>query len=100
MSEGYEQLMNLQINTQLIPPSDPLMVSMPSGRDMYTTQPFVPPVLDEDTLARMRAPPDREWMAGDHDDSSSDEGDKTQQSKLPGSFPGLSATPSNSESYY
>lgn len=73
---------------------------MPLGRDMYTMKPFVPPTLDEDTLSRMRAPPDREGLIGEGADSSSDEGDKKQQSSLPGAFPGTSVADSNDQSYY
>lgn len=100
LSVHLSELTNEQINTQLIPPSDPLVASMPSGRDMYTAKPFIPPALDEDTLARMRAPPDREGITGDGDDRSSDEGERPRQSGLPGAFPGSSATPSNDHSYY
>ncbi|KAK4693716.1 hypothetical protein P7C71_g3734, partial [Lecanoromycetidae sp. Uapishka_2] len=92
--------LNDTINTQLVPPSDPLVAGIPSGRNIYTTKPFISPTLDEDTLARMRAPPDREGMANDGGDSSSDDGDKTQQNSLPGAFPGSSVAPSNEDSYY
>ena len=89
-------LTNSQINTQLIPPSDPLVARMPSGRDIYSSKPFVPPSLDDDTLARMRAPPDVDEMVDN--ESSSDEGEKAQGG-LPGAFPGSSSTASN-DTYY
>lgn len=88
-----------QINTQLIPPSDPLVAKLPSGRDLHTTKPFVPPSLGEDTLARMRAPPDVGEPGEDDDDGSSDEDDKGQ-SDLPGAFPGSSSTSSSHNLYY
>ena len=82
----------------MIPHSDPLIAKMPSGRDIYTSKPFIPPGLDDDTLARMRAPPDIEEM-GDDNESSSDDGEKAQGG-LPGAFPGSSSTVSREESYY
>jgi len=88
------------MNTQLIPPSDAFVANMPSGRDMYPTKPFVPPTLDEDTLASMRAPPDREGTIGDGDESSSDEDKRPQQSVLPGGFPESSVAASTDNSYY
>lgn len=91
-------LIEKQINTQLIPPSDPLVANMPSGRDIHSTKPFVPPSLGEDTLARMRAPPSVGEM-GDESGSSSDEGGEAH-SDLPGTFPGSTSTPSNDNSYY
>ena len=71
---------------------------MPLGRDIYTSKPFLPPSLDEDALARMRAPPDIEEMGDDHE-SSSDEGENAQGG-LPGAFPGSSSIVSREESYY
>lgn len=90
-------LINRQINTRLIPPSDPLVARMPLGRDIHSAKPFVPPSLDDNTLARMRAPPDVDEMVVS--DSNSDEGEKAQGG-LPGAFPGSSSTASNDDSYY
>ncbi len=59
------------------------------------------PTLDEDTLASLRAPPDRSLegnMLGE-DDSSSDE-EVTGESSLPGAFPGSSATTTQDNVYY
>ena len=70
---------------------------MPSGRDIHSTKPFVPPSLDDDTLARMRAPPNVDETIDN--ESSSDEGEKAQGG-LPGAFPGSSSTAANAESYY
>lgn len=78
------------MNVQLIPPSEPLLANMPSGRDVHTPKPYVPPSLDEDILIRMRAPPDHEdelQKAGDA--SSSDEEGRSKSSQDPvGAFPG------------
>ncbi len=71
---------------------------MPLGRDIHLAMPFVTPSLDDDTLARMRAPPDVDETS-DGNGNSSDEGDKAQGS-LPGSFPGSSSVVSNGNSYY
>ena len=71
---------------------------MPLGRDVHSAMPFVPPSLDEDTLARMRAPPNVEETSDDYENSS-DEGEKAQGG-LPGAFPVSSSAPSNENSYY
>jgi len=89
----------------VIPPADPLVATMPSGRDIHSTKLYVPPGLDEQTLARMRAPPDTERVrssAFDHDDSDSDDDGtpQTKQSGLPGTFPRSSLTASNNNEYY
>ena len=90
--------MNKQINTQLIPPSNPLVASMPLGRDIHATKHFAAPSLDEDILTKMRAPPDADEMDA-NDDSSDDEADKTPGG-LPGAFPGSLSTASNIDLYY
>ena len=88
------------MNTQIVPPSGPLIANMPSGRDIHSTKSFVPPTLDADTLAQMRAPPDRNNTASDGSDSSSDEETRAPGSThLPGAFPGGS-TSTAGESYY
>jgi hypothetical protein len=72
-----------QVGMHTIPPSEPLLASMPSGREYHTTKMFVVPALDEDALVRMRAPPDpSEVFAGDEEDSA-DEDERT----APGAFP-------------
>jgi len=78
---------------------------MPSGRDIHSTKPYIPPNLDEETLARMRAPPDSENVGRSAlDDSSSDSDDdgakRKMQGDLPGAFPGSSTTASNNDHYY
>ena len=71
---------------------------MPSGRDIHSTKLFTAPSLEEDTLTRMRAPPDADEIGAD-DDSGSDEADAAQ-GDVPGAFPGLLSTASNDNSYY
>jgi hypothetical protein len=72
-----------QVGMQLIPPSEPLLASMPSGREYHTTKMFVVPALDEDALVRMRAPPDpSEAFEGDEDDSADED-----ERAAPGAFP-------------
>ena len=75
---------------------------MPLGREVHQTKPYTPPTLDEDTLASLRAPPDRSLegnMMGDGDSSSEEEGAKGESS-LPGAFPGSSATSTQDNVYY
>ncbi|KAL3467334.1 hypothetical protein BJX64DRAFT_274033 [Aspergillus heterothallicus] len=49
--------MNDTINTQLIPSSADYLTNLPSGRDVYPAPaPFKLPLLEEEHLARMRAP--------------------------------------------
>lgn len=65
---------------------------MPSGREYHSVKIWIVPALDEDSLVRMRAPPDpSEAFEGEEDDSA-DESQRT----APGAFPVQSA----STSYY
>ena len=68
---------------------------MPSGRDIHSAKLFTAPVLGEESLTRMRAPPDADEMDGD--DSGSD--DDEVQDSLPGTFP-ASSTVSTETVYY
>lgn len=80
------------MGVQLVPPSEPLLASMPSGREYHTPKMWIVPALDEDSLIRMRAPPDpSEAFEGDEDDSADED-----QRTAPGAFP--AHTPSSS--YY
>ena len=91
------------MNTQIVPPSDSLLISMPTGREIYSPKPYVIPCLDESVLARMRAPLDEEetarWAGSD---PSSSDNDEHNTSKGPvGAFPGTKADyAGNSTSYY
>ena len=91
---------NDTINTQLIPPSDPLVANMPSGRDVSPIKTFVPPTLDEESLIRMRAPPEKDAESGaiGGDDSSDEESDAKMSA--PGTFPGESGSAFNDSPYY
>ncbi|KAJ5233099.1 hypothetical protein N7468_006055 [Penicillium chermesinum] len=68
--------MNDTVNTQLIPPSAPLLSNLPSGRDIHSPPaPYQPPSLDESQLLRMRAPADDQFdqqYGNDPDDSEED----------------------------
>ena len=72
---------------------------MPLGRDIHSVKPFVPSCLDDDLLARMRAPPDVDGTGDDDEESSSDEGEKARGG-LPGALPRMSSTAWNDNSYY
>ncbi|KAL9576242.1 MAG: hypothetical protein Q9212_007266, partial [Teloschistes hypoglaucus] len=88
------------INTQIIPPFEPLLAGMPSGREIHTSKPYVPPELDADILDKMRAPPDPLDERGlDDDDESSDE-DGAVEDRLPGAFPGRSNSGHADSEYY
>lgn len=71
------------------------MSSMPSGREIHSMKPFIPPVLEAYVLENMRAPPDR---ADDYGDASSDEDSEKQEPV--GAFPGTKDDYSSSRSYY
>ncbi|KAF2831336.1 pH-response regulator protein-like protein palC [Ophiobolus disseminans] len=89
--------MNDTVGVQLVPPSEPLLASMPSGREYHTTKMFVVPALDEDALVRMRAPPDpSDTFNGDEDDSA----DEDERSPPAGAFPGTKSDYATGSSYY
>lgn len=80
-----------------MPPSEPLLASMPSGREYHTSKMFVVPALDEHSLVRMRAPPDpSEAFRGDEDDSA----DEIERDAPAGAFPGTKQDYAPSTSYY
>lgn len=82
---------------QLIPSSEPLLASMPSGREYHTTKMFVVPALDEDALVRMRAPPDPNDAFKGEEDDSADEDDRAPPA---GAFPGTKSDYTANTSYY
>lgn len=90
---------NDTINTQAVPSSAPLIANMPSGRDIHSVKPYIPPALEVDKLAEMRALPDLIESADADEDSSSDDDGAKQRNTLPGAFPGGSTT-GQGESYY
>ncbi|KAL1636125.1 hypothetical protein SLS58_009974 [Diplodia intermedia] len=96
--------MNDTVGVQTIPPIDPLLASMPSGREYHSPKLYKLPHLDESTVASMRAPPPqhvRDAAAGvDADDSSSGDDDAAAAAAAAavvaggdpvGAFPGTSA---------
>ncbi|KAK3068952.1 hypothetical protein LTR53_013077, partial [Teratosphaeriaceae sp. CCFEE 6253] len=95
---------NSTINVQLVPPYQPLLASMPSGREYHSPQPYQPPQLDTQTLVLMRAPPDPEEAAfrGEEDDSGGEEYGSRRSGPV-GAFPGTAgdyARSGTSQSYY
>ncbi|KAF2467541.1 pH-response regulator protein-like protein palC [Lindgomyces ingoldianus] len=91
--------MNDTMGVQLIPPSEPLLAGMPSGREYHAAKLFVTPALDEDSIVRMRAPPDPGDAAfkGDEEDS----GDEEERGIAPvGAFPGTKAEYPGGSGYY
>lgn len=92
---------NSTINVQTVPPFEPLLAGMPSGREYHVPKPWSPPTLDSDMLARMRAPPTPREKAfrGEEDDSGAEDG--YARAEPVGAFPGTandykrSATSSN-----
>ncbi|EED13259.1 pH-signaling protein PalC, putative [Talaromyces stipitatus ATCC 10500] len=94
--------MNNTINTQTIPPSEPLLSNLPSGRDIHAAPPsYKPPSLEESELIRMRAPPekiDQSLSAMTLEDDSEDEVTPAAERGLPGGF--LSSRSATADSYY
>jgi hypothetical protein len=84
------------MSMQIVPPFEPLLALLPSGREYHKPQEFVLPELDEDVLARMRAPPDPRDAADFVDDSESD----VEREEPPGTFPGTQRDYVGSSSYY
>lgn len=60
------------------------MASMPSGREIHSMKPFVPPALDTSVLEAMRAPPDR---VDDYGSAASSDEEGEAQTPV-GAFPG------------
>ena len=88
-----------QIDIQIVPPSDPLLANLPSGRDVFNAAPYQPPRLDEDILSRMRAPPDPVERERGADDSDSEEESEVQRDPV-GAFPGTKDEYTQSRTYY
>lgn len=84
--------MNDTVNVQLVPDWRDKVAQMPSGRDPLTTRPWVPTVLEEDEVGRMRAPPDEAGAGnggrGGGDESSGDDEAAGQADAVVGAFPG------------
>ncbi|KAI4749639.1 pH-response regulator protein palC [Aureobasidium sp. EXF-12298] len=93
--------LNDTINTQIIPPSEPLMAAMPSGREYHSPKAFTPPTLDASLLARLRAPidPQQHAFRGNEDDSG-DEAMAREPAVVPGAFPGAAPGGNTGNAYY
>jgi hypothetical protein len=60
------------------------MATMPSGREIHSLKPFMPPILEASVLENMRAPPDR---TDDYRGNASSDEDEGAQDPV-GAFPG------------
>ena len=94
---------NSTMNVQSVPPFEPLLANMPSGREYHTPQVYQPPTLDASTLAQMRAPPDPNDSAfrGEEEDSGGE--DSYVRNAPVGAFPGTASEytrSATSSSYY
>ncbi|KAF2662749.1 pH-response regulator protein palC [Lophiostoma macrostomum CBS 122681] len=100
--------MNDTVGMQLVPSSEPLLASMPSGREYHSTKPYDPPALEEDVIIRMRGPPDPgdTVFEGEVDLDSSDDEESLREpavSPVPlgiGAFPGSQGEHSRGATYY
>ena len=72
------------------------MATMPSGRDMHSLKPYIPPTLDASVLGNMRAPPS---LIDDHGEGASSEDEGVVHDPV-GAFPGTRAEYSGSDGYY
>ncbi|KAL2841907.1 hypothetical protein BJY01DRAFT_217026 [Aspergillus pseudoustus] len=82
--------MNDTINTQLIPSSADYLTNLPSGRDIYPSPaPFKLPSLEEEHLARMRAPPTELYLPELEGEDSDVESPAELHTRVatPGAFP-------------
>lgn len=98
---------NDTMNVQVVPPFEPLLAGMPSGRDYHKSVPdYVPPKLDSVTIRSLRAPlgPDDIAFRGNEIDSDGDENTYADNSanEPAGAFPGTGAEyrASTAQSYY
>ncbi|GME26932.1 pH-response regulator protein-like protein palC [Neofusicoccum parvum] len=96
--------MNDTVGVQPIPPVEPLLANLPSGREYHTPKPYRLPALDASTVTRMRAPPDPSdpGFAGNEDDSA-DEDERLASSSHTGpagAFPGTAADYGGDRNYY
>ena len=84
---------------ETIPPCEPLLATMPSGREYHTPKPFKMPCLDEAVVTCMRAPPDPSdsAFAGDEDDSADE--DNNDGDPI-GAFPGTRTDYAGSSNYF
>ena len=71
---------------------------MPSGRDVVEPHPAKPSTLDNDTIAKMRAPLDQEELNRLGSEIEQDSDEDGHEANIPGAFPGSEAGPSST--YY
>ncbi|KAJ9157661.1 pH-response regulator protein palC [Pleurostoma richardsiae] len=90
---------NDTMNTQVIPPTGPLLAQMPSGREIHSVKPYEPSLLDSRTLEAMLAPPDRNDDFGD-DAGSSDDETLVGDPRPIGAYPGTAGAYDGGSSYY
>lgn len=95
---------NSTMNVQLVPPFEPLLATMPSGREFHTPQAYNPPVLDSEVLAQMRAPPEPDEKAFRGEEADSGDELVYGESEPVGAFPGTAGDylgrSATSSSYY
>lgn len=102
---------NNTINIQIVPPWEPLLANMPSGREYHSQTAWRPMEMDQDALVRMRAPPEPEERAfrgveadsGDDEEEHGGKGENSNKSAAIGAFPGTGGEYSRSgtsTSYY
>jgi hypothetical protein len=88
---------------QIVPPFEPLLSNMPSGREYHQRQEYQRPMLEEDALSRMRAPPDPSEASKYRDrpqDSDSEDETEDPVGAFPGTRQDYTQTPSSSSTYY
>lgn len=104
----------LKVNVQVVPPTGPLLASLPSGREYHSPKTYQPPSLDTQTLERMRVAPSEEELrlVKDEDESDDDDAPVDQLTGLSiggrasngdpiGAFPGTGADyGGNHQGYY
>ncbi|KAF4583262.1 pH-response regulator protein palC [Ophiocordyceps camponoti-floridani] len=73
MLEAKWNKINDTMNTQVIPPLNSLLAKMPSGREIFTPQPYKPSTLSRDALEAMRCLPEGQEDGADGHEASSDD---------------------------
>lgn len=102
MLEAKWEKENSIMNVQVVPPSEPLLASMPGGRDFpHAIQPFTMPTLDSIAFARIRAPPEpNEAVFRGEEDVSDDEYEEGARAQAAGAFPETGGDNRQGPSYY
>ncbi|PFH61747.1 hypothetical protein XA68_16367 [Ophiocordyceps unilateralis] len=86
MLEAKWNKINNTMNTQLIPQLNSLLAKMPSGREIFTPQPYKPSILSREMLEAMRSLPEGEDDGG-NEASSDDEARGGPVGAYPGTGP-------------